>query len=110
MEWPPRKTPEQGLNLEVNVIQMFKQVISLPYYYEGLDWVWNEEEISDACVHLVGDNGAQVFFHQDYSCGTAAARGTQPMSDGQHFWEIKMDSPVYGTAMVMEKLHSCWKS
>ncbi|XP_038066346.1 SPRY domain-containing SOCS box protein 3-like isoform X1 [Patiria miniata] len=66
-----------------------------------LDWLWNEEETSDACVHVLGNSGAQVFFHQDYSCGTAAARGTQPMSQGQHFWEIKMDSPVYGTAMMV---------
>ncbi|XP_022102380.1 SPRY domain-containing SOCS box protein 3-like [Acanthaster planci] len=66
-----------------------------------LDWVWNEEETSDACVYVLGKTGAQVCFHQDYSCGTAAARGTQPMSEGQHFWEIKMDSPVYGTAMMV---------
>ena len=57
--------------------------------------------MSEACVHVQGDKGTQVCFHQDYSCGTAAARGLQPMSEGQHFWEIKMDSPVYGTAMVI---------
>lgn len=36
----------------------------------------------------------------EYSCGTAAIRGTKELGDGQHFWEIKMTSPVYGTDMV----------
>lgn len=36
----------------------------------------------------------------EYSCGTAAIRGNKELADGQHFWEIKMTSPVYGTDMV----------
>lgn len=36
----------------------------------------------------------------EYSCGTAAIRGTKELGEGQHFWEIKMTSPVYGTDMV----------
>lgn len=39
-------------------------------------------------------------FHSEYSCGTAAVRGSKELADGQHFWEIKMTSPVYGTDMV----------
>lgn len=39
-------------------------------------------------------------FHLDYSSGTAAIRGTKELADGQHFWEVKMTSPVYGTDMV----------
>lgn len=39
----------------------------------------------------------------EYSCGTAAIRGTKELGDGQHFWEIKMTSPVYGTDMVNER-------
>lgn len=42
----------------------------------------------------------KVSFHSDYSCGTAAIRGTKELSDGQHYWEVKMTSPVYGTDMV----------
>lgn len=41
----------------------------------------------------------------EYSCGTAAIRGTKELGEGQHFWEIKMTSPVYGTDMV-----SGWQS
>lgn len=43
----------------------------------------------------------EVLFHPDYSCGTAAARGEEPLrTDGEHFWEVKMTSAVYGTDMV----------
>lgn len=65
------------------------------------EWIWDEEVMSDACTQAQESEGAQVCFHQDYSCGTAAARGLQPMAEGQHYWEIKMDSPVYGTAMMI---------
>ncbi|XP_076207038.1 F-box/SPRY domain-containing protein 1-like [Aptenodytes patagonicus] len=37
----------------------------------------------------------------EYSCGTAAVRGNKELADGQHFWEIKMTSPVYGTDMMV---------
>lgn len=37
----------------------------------------------------------------EYSCGTAAIRGTKELGEGQHFWEIKMTSPVYGTDMMV---------
>lgn len=31
-------------------------------------------------------------------------RGTKELADGQHFWEVKMTSPVYGTDMVGSSL------
>lgn len=43
----------------------------------------------------------KVSFHVEYSCGTAAVRGTKELGEGQHFWEIKMTSPVYGTDMMV---------
>lgn len=43
----------------------------------------------------------EVLFHPDYSCGTAAARGERQLANsGEHFWEVKMTSAVYGTDMV----------
>ena len=45
--------------------------------------------------------GREVFFHPDYSCGTAAVRGSEPLGpNAEHYWEIKMTSAVYGTDMV----------
>lgn len=42
-----------------------------------------------------------VIFHMNYSRGTAAIKGDTFMTEGQHFWEIKMMSSVYGTDMVL---------
>ena len=45
----------------------------------------------------------EVVFHVDYSCGTAAVRGSQIMGEDQYYWEVKMTTPVYGTDMVNRK-------
>lgn len=50
---------------------------------------------------LLTHGDREVVFHPDYSCGTAAVRGTTPLGhDEEHYWEIKMTSAVYGTDMV----------
>ena len=50
----------------------------------------------------------EVLFHPDYSCGTAAAKGSQPLCQGgEYYWEIKMTSAVYGTDMVGHVLLCC---
>ncbi|ESO83919.1 hypothetical protein LOTGIDRAFT_107918 [Lottia gigantea] len=63
------------------------------------DWVWDEKSKSPASQLI--DNGKEVVFHLDYSCGTAAVRGTKQMVKDQYFWEVKMSSPVYGTDMMI---------
>lgn len=63
------------------------------------DWVW-DEQCKSAGAFLSCDS-RKVSFHSDYSCGTAAIRGTKELSDGQHYWEVKMTSPVYGTDMMV---------
>ena len=45
--------------------------------------------------------GREAIFHPSYSSGTAGIRGTEILSEGQHFWEIKMTTPVYGTDMMI---------
>lgn len=62
------------------------------------DWVWDDGSRSAAT--LLSCENRKVSFHSEYSCGTAAIRGSKELTDGQHFWEIKMTSPVYGTDMV----------
>ncbi|KAK9530515.1 hypothetical protein VZT92_012011 [Zoarces viviparus] len=66
---------------------------------EGFDWEW-DEHFKSSGAFLSCDN-RKVSFHSDYSCGTAAIRGTEELADGQHFWEVKMTSPVYGTDMMV---------
>lgn len=62
------------------------------------DWVWDASCRSTAT--LLSCDNRKVNFHSEYSCGTAAIRGSKELAEGQHFWEIKMTSPVYGTDMV----------
>ncbi|XP_054991423.1 SPRY domain-containing SOCS box protein 3 isoform X2 [Sorex araneus] len=66
---------------------------------EHFDWVWDAGNKSSATRLSCDDR--KVSFHVEYSCGTAAVRGTKELGDGQHFWEIKMTSPVYGTDMMV---------
>ncbi|XP_054914022.1 SPRY domain-containing SOCS box protein 3 isoform X2 [Poeciliopsis prolifica] len=63
------------------------------------DWVW-DERCKSSGVFLSCDD-RKVNFHSDYSCGTAAIRGNRELSEGQHYWEVKMTSPVYGTDMMV---------
>ncbi|XP_038156912.1 SPRY domain-containing SOCS box protein 3 isoform X1 [Cyprinodon tularosa] len=63
------------------------------------DWVW-DEHCKSSGASLSCDN-RKVSFHSDYSCGTAAIRGTRELSEGQHYWEVKMTSPVYGTDVMV---------
>lgn len=58
------------------------------------------EETSKSTEVSLSCEGRKASFHEDYSCGTAAIRGTKALAEGQHFWEIKMTSAVYGTDMV----------
>lgn len=62
------------------------------------DWVW--DDLNKSSATLLSCDNRKVSFHTEYSCGTAAIRGTKELGEGQHFWEIKMTSPVYGTDMV----------
>ncbi|KAM4820337.1 SPRY domain-containing SOCS box protein 3 isoform 3-T3 [Thomomys bottae] len=66
---------------------------------EHFDWVW--DDLSKSSATLLSCDKRKVSFHMEYSCGTAAIRGTKELGEGQHFWEIKMTSPVYGTDMMV---------
>lgn len=58
------------------------------------------DDLNKSSATLLSCDNRKVNFHTEYSCGTAAIRGTKELGEGQHFWEIKMTSPVYGTDMV----------
>ncbi|KAJ0058501.1 hypothetical protein NL108_016097, partial [Boleophthalmus pectinirostris] len=66
---------------------------------QDFDWVWDTSSRSTAT--LLSCDNRKVNFHSEYSCGTAAVRGSKELVEGQHFWEIKMTSPVYGTDMMV---------
>ncbi|NWH75298.1 SPSB3 protein, partial [Piaya cayana] len=66
---------------------------------EYFDWVW--DDLNKSTATLLSCDNRKVNFHMEYSCGTAAIRGNKELAEGQHFWEIKMTSPVYGTDMMV---------
>eukprot|EP00794_Sanderia_malayensis_P009089 gene9089-10058_t len=67
---------------------------------QEVSWVWDESEKSQDVI--LCNRNKEAYFHPDYSCGTAAVRGTCPLTDGwEYYWEIKMASAVYGTDMMI---------
>ncbi|XP_042903667.1 SPRY domain-containing SOCS box protein 3 isoform X3 [Parasteatoda tepidariorum] len=65
----------------------------------SIEWTWDVKSGNDFVNTL--NNDRDVTFHRKHSSGTALVRGSKPMSHGQHFWEIQMISPVYGTDMMV---------
>ncbi|GFW39249.1 SPRY domain-containing SOCS box protein 3 [Trichonephila clavipes] len=65
---------------------------------DQVEWTWAKGNDNEFVALL--NNNRDVKFHRNISSGTAVVRGTQPMSNDQYYWEVKMISPVYGTAMV----------
>ncbi|KAH3871773.1 SPRY domain-containing SOCS box protein 3-like [Dreissena polymorpha] len=63
------------------------------------EWTW--DSMSKSAASFLKHDQREVVFHVDYSCGTAAVRGNQPMVDDQYYWEVKMTTPVYGTDMMV---------
>lgn len=70
------------------------------HYFADCEWKWDPETLSSSVCLTRGNK--EVLFHPDYSCGTAAAKGSQPLTPGgEYYWEIKMTSAVYGTDMML---------
>lgn len=68
--------------------------------FEDFIWCWDPDTLSSSVCLTRGNK--EVLFHPDYSCGTAAARGSLPLTQGgEYYWEIKMTSAVYGTDMML---------
>lgn len=75
-------------------------------YSSDYDWKWDPTTLSSSVCLTRGNK--EVLFHPDYSCGTAAAKGSEPLCQGgEYYWEIKMTSAVYGTDMVGHVLYFC---
>lgn len=63
------------------------------------EWKWDSS--SKSVASFLKHDQREVVFHVDYSCGTAAVRGSAPMLEDQYYWEVKMTTPVYGTDMMV---------
>ncbi|CAG5117048.1 unnamed protein product [Candidula unifasciata] len=64
-----------------------------------VEWVWDTVQRGEATS--LKEQDSLVVFHEDYSSGTTAIRGLKAMDKDQHFWEIKLTTPVYGTDMMI---------
>lgn len=64
-----------------------------------INWVWDSN--TKTYGTLLQNDDKDVRFHVNYSGGTAAIRGSEPMTVDQHYWEVKMTSLVYGTDMMV---------
>lgn len=64
--------------------------------------MWStREQGGQAGSILLGSEDRQIIFNPEYSSGTAAIRGNEPLLPGvHHYWELKMTSAVYGTDIV----------
>lgn len=71
--------------------------------FADFEWIWDNP--SKSAASFLKHDQREVVFHVDYSCGTAAVRGSQPMIEDQYYWEVKMTTPVYGTDMVKLTLY-----
>lgn len=66
---------------------------------KNIQWTWDNDNKSDY-VEILKDN-MEVRFNKRYSNGTAVVRCTEPMSNHQYYWEVKMTYPVYGTDVMV---------
>lgn len=45
-----------------------------------------------------------AYFHPNWSKGTAAVRGNQPINRGLHYWEIHVSQRVFGTRYTFQHI------
>ena len=63
------------------------------------NWTWNLEK--NCCnVYLKGPERRTVEFHPNWSMGSAGVRGTKPLTQGKHYWEIHVNEKVYRTSIM----------
>ncbi|KAK1118426.1 hypothetical protein K0M31_015125 [Melipona bicolor] len=64
------------------------------------EWTWDKENA--AYTIILSENNLEVKFHNGYSYGTAAVRGTKVLEKGRHhYWEVKMLTSIYGTDIMV---------
>ena len=90
-----------GVNgfLIANVTRRKQVILHFTLYLPAQEWLWDCPEDNNTALKLFEDNKS-VIFHPINSAGTAVARGSKLLTSGIHYWELKVVSPIYGTAIV----------
>lgn len=65
----------------------------------SIEWDWCDLSIQRN--YEVFESGKSVIFHPLKSQGTAIVRGTKLLTEGLHYWEMKVLSPLYGTDVMV---------
>ncbi|BHF76072.1 SPRY domain-containing SOCS box protein 3 [Sparganum proliferum] len=65
----------------------------------SIEWDWCDLSIQRN--YEVFESGKSVIFHPLKSQGTAIVRGTKLLTEGLHYWELKVLSPLYGTDVMV---------
>lgn len=66
----------------------------------GFEWGWDRDN-SDRLTTVFQNDNRDVLFNPGFSVGTIAVRGSTPLKQGyHHYWEVEMNTEVYGTDMV----------
>ncbi|VDL61047.1 unnamed protein product [Hymenolepis diminuta] len=63
------------------------------------EWVWDPQgTTSESCLF---EDEKTILFHPKASNGTAVVRGTELLTSGIHYWEIKATTLLYGTDVMI---------
>ena len=74
---------------------------SNPLKYGCADsWCWSKRNRSPEVV-IGGSGNRSVFFHPNWSKGTAGIRGNKVLNNGRYYWEIQLSQRVFGTRYVL---------
>ncbi|XP_076283437.1 SPRY domain-containing SOCS box protein 3 isoform X2 [Lasioglossum baleicum] len=64
------------------------------------EWEWDKDHVAPPVV--LSEGNLTVLFHNEYSTGTSAVRGTKLLEKGRHhYWEVKILTPPYGTDLMV---------
>jgi SPRY domain-containing SOCS box protein 3 len=66
------------------------------------DWTWSSEFKSPEAI--LSSDKTSAYFHVDpllESFGTAGVRGKKGFKDGEHYWEVALLEPAYGTSVMI---------
>lgn len=70
--------------------------------YIEFEWVWDPRgTTSESCLF---EDEKTIVFHPKASNGTAVVRGTELLTSGIHYWEIKATTHLYGTDVVIARI------
>ncbi|XP_031623808.1 SPRY domain-containing SOCS box protein 3-like [Contarinia nasturtii] len=62
------------------------------------NWVWSKRHRSHEVI--LSESYRKVYFHPNWSKGTAGVRGTHAINSCRHYWEIHVSHRVFGTSMM----------